>query len=148
MAPWVEISFQYRWHITENQPLSSSLPVSFWLGHYPFNKALIQWEDYGPVRPERHCTICNSYTQGLKEDVPAQVIMDNFKGEITNAGTELMEEHSILVVLLLPTELLYFNRWICQWPRQQKIFWRGIMENGDLEWYFEWNDETAWQKCE
>ena len=44
----------------------------------------------------------------IKEDKPALVIMDNFKGQITSAVTELMEEKDIHVVLLPPntTDLL------------------------------------------
>ena len=38
----------------------------------------------------------------IEEDKPALVIMDNFKGQITSAVTELMEEKDIHVVLLPP----------------------------------------------
>ena len=38
----------------------------------------------------------------IEENKPALVIMDNFKGQITSAVTELMEENNIHVVLLLP----------------------------------------------
>ena len=39
---------------------------------------------------------------GFEEDTPAMVIMDNFKGQITSAVIELLEENSIHVVLLPP----------------------------------------------
>ncbi len=48
-------------------------------------------------------------TQALiKEDKPALVIMDNFKGQITSAVTKILEENDIHVVLLPPntTDLL------------------------------------------
>ena len=38
----------------------------------------------------------------IEEDKPVLVIMDNFKGQITSAVTELLEEKDIHVVLLPP----------------------------------------------
>ena len=45
----------------------------------------------------------------IKEDKPALVIMDNFKGQITSAVTELMEE-DIHVVLLPQTPQIRCSR--------------------------------------
>ena len=123
----------------ENGTVPSPLWVCSGVGCNPFTKALVKWNHHDRVHQNKFYV--NSICESIGCDTPALIIMDNFKGKITNVVNSLLEANNIYVCLLPPntTDCLQPMDVSINKPAKDfsKMIWRLVLR---------WDDKAAWRE--
>ena len=88
--------------------VSSSLHISTRMAHHPFPKeqTMVEYVEHIIV------PYIDKVREPFGDEAPALVIMDNFKGQVTEAFLDLLDTNNIHVCLLPQTQPIVSNQWI------------------------------------